>query len=95
MFPTYCLSSDVNTAVNAVPSRLLGKHNTALSAPHENYGKSNQGFRGPTQGASEGTADTGQSVKGNSCQCSSHLHYFREQSKRVLDLLQQQTLLVC
>lgn len=36
-----------------------------------------------------------QSVKGNSCRCSSHLHYLREQSERVIDFLQQQTLLVC
>lgn len=70
--------------------RSLGKHNTALSAPPEKYRKSNQGVRGHT-GSLRRLHRHGQSVKGNSCQRSSHLHYFRERSRRVLDLLQQQT----
>lgn len=70
--------------------RSLGKDNTALSAPPEKYRESNQGVRGHT-GSLRRPHRHGQSAKGNSCQRSSHLHYFRERSRRVLDLLQQQT----
>ncbi len=77
--PTYCLSWDVNPPPTSVPSPPL-RHKTQLCplflTPEvlwsQTAGHVRETYTGPPKSYGQG-----ESVKGNSCQDSSHLYYFR------------------